>query len=972
MKKYLLIFTFLLLVPQAAFATTIYLTSGTSWTVPADWNNSNNTIEVIGGGGGGGACAGGGGGGGAYSKVSTLSLTPGGTVTYKIGSGGSGGSGSPSCNDGALGSDTVFNGTGASCSGAQTSEVCGKGGGGGIVNSSGGPGGASGNGVGTTKYSGGGGSSSRAGGGGGAAGPNGAGNTASTGNGGSGDNGFGGAGGAASPTVKPPPPAGVGGNGTEWDSTHGSGGGGGGGGDLVAGATGGLYGAGGGGGSAKKNPGGNGKQGLIVITYTPATSCPPPTVITSGTTKTIFITCGTSWSVPSDWNNSNNTIEVIGGGGGGGNGNDGSSGGGGGGGGYSKVSNIALTPGPVSLRVGSGGAISVSGGNTFFCDATSGCNQIQSGHVVVGAKGGTRGGSAQSAVSAGAGGVGGSAASGVGGVKYSGGSGGAGWVPSQDDCTGGAGGGGAAGLHGAGLAGEDGDNTSCGYPGGTFYGKGGVGDSGFGGAGGVDGGNGDGGVGGNGAEWDASHGSGGGGGGGGYQPVPFGVATRSGGVGGAYGGGGGGGASGFGWGTDGSGASGKQGIIVITYTTVVAPTCSVTLNPKTIAYGGTGSTLSYSSANVPASNYFQINTVGPVTSNVSRSTTVYAAGNYDGFIKDNTGATVAACSPQGGTLTVTPPPLPTATITTNDSSIKIGESATITATFSAGTGDTLTNDNIDMPLGTALPSSGTLSSKTYTFTPTSAGTYTFFARAQTEYWTAWRTLDTIQVTVTPPAPQCTDFHFTPPSIGKGQSSTLFWDSTNATDASVNHGVGPISVPSGSKPNIKPVPSRTTTYTGTFEGSVSPDATCSATLTVCTLPPGYSCLDLHTIRHTFADCHIEDKACPASESKYCSAGIPDCLVEAPSVIDSLRAVPNIVRQGDPTKLFWEVTNVSECTIEGSDGQRFSPLSGSNEAGGLQTRDINQQTIFTLTCTGLDNSSISGGSAVVNIVPVFQEQ
>ena len=30
---------------------TIFLTSGTSWTVPSDWNSANNTIEVIGGGG---------------------------------------------------------------------------------------------------------------------------------------------------------------------------------------------------------------------------------------------------------------------------------------------------------------------------------------------------------------------------------------------------------------------------------------------------------------------------------------------------------------------------------------------------------------------------------------------------------------------------------------------------------------------------------------------------------------------------------------------------------------------------------------------------------------------------------------------------------------------------------------------------------------------------------------------------------
>src|SRR3989344_3039136 len=58
----------------------VYLTSGTSWTVPSDFSVLN-TIEVIGGGGGG---AGGnqavsgaaGGGGGAYSKISKLSLAP--------------------------------------------------------------------------------------------------------------------------------------------------------------------------------------------------------------------------------------------------------------------------------------------------------------------------------------------------------------------------------------------------------------------------------------------------------------------------------------------------------------------------------------------------------------------------------------------------------------------------------------------------------------------------------------------------------------------------------------------------------------------------------------------------------------------------------------------------------------------------------------------------------------------------------
>lgn len=243
------------------YAVTSFLTSPTgsnqTYNVPSDWNSSNNSIETIGagGGGGGGASAyGGGGGGGAYSKITNLSLTPGGTATYQIGTGGAAST---------AGGDTWFNGTtlGGSSVGA-------KGGGlGGTANPSpsGGTGGASGSGVGTTKNSGGDGSSttSKGGGGGGAAGPNGNGTSASanSANGGSGDTGSGGAGGTggASPTA--------GGNGTEFDATHGSGGGGGGQTSNTTGANGGNYGGGGGGG--QNGAGGAGIAGLIVIIYTP-------------------------------------------------------------------------------------------------------------------------------------------------------------------------------------------------------------------------------------------------------------------------------------------------------------------------------------------------------------------------------------------------------------------------------------------------------------------------------------------------------------------------------------------------------------------------------------------------------------------------------------------------------------------------------------------------------------------------------
>jgi len=68
-----------------------YLTSGTTWTVPSDWNNSSNTIECIGGGAAGDKGndtpgIGAGGGGGAYSRSVNVVLS--GTINYVVGAGG--------------------------------------------------------------------------------------------------------------------------------------------------------------------------------------------------------------------------------------------------------------------------------------------------------------------------------------------------------------------------------------------------------------------------------------------------------------------------------------------------------------------------------------------------------------------------------------------------------------------------------------------------------------------------------------------------------------------------------------------------------------------------------------------------------------------------------------------------------------------------------------------------------------------
>jgi hypothetical protein len=117
-------------------------------------------------------------------------------------------------------------------------------------------------------------------------------------------------------------------------------------------------------------------------------SFPQQAAACSGTTLSngacqIFLTSGTTWSVPSDWNNASNTIEALG------PGADGTSAGGGanggGGGGYSKSSNVTLTAGgTVDINVGTNS----TGQNTWLCNTTTGCASIAGANVVVGANAG--------------------------------------------------------------------------------------------------------------------------------------------------------------------------------------------------------------------------------------------------------------------------------------------------------------------------------------------------------------------------------------------------------------------------------------------------------------------------------------------------------------------------------------------------------------------------------------------------------
>lgn len=303
---------------------TILLTSGTTWTVPADWTTAGSIIECIGG--GGAACSyvpniSGGGGGGGYAKSVGQALTPGQVVNMSIGPGGS--TSSTPVFVAPAGGDTWIANNNTATLITSSGVICGAKAGGGSSNGAPGSGGAATSaihlGTGSAAFNGGTGrGGASGGGGGGAAGPNGAGGsgngdsqTTNGGAGGGGGNGGGsssafgtstaganggnnslGTGGGSGATVAGNGSPGTlggggggslgggatanggnGGNGIEWGSFGGSGGGGGEGGfysGVGNGGAGGLYGGGGGSTCSPTTASfipGPGAKGAILITY---------------------------------------------------------------------------------------------------------------------------------------------------------------------------------------------------------------------------------------------------------------------------------------------------------------------------------------------------------------------------------------------------------------------------------------------------------------------------------------------------------------------------------------------------------------------------------------------------------------------------------------------------------------------------------------------------------------------------------
>ncbi len=154
--------------------------------------------------------------------------------------------------------------------------------------------------------------------------------------------------------------------------------------------------------------------------------------------------------------------------------------------------------------------------------------------------------------------------------------------------------------------------------------------------------------------------------------------------------------------------------------------------------------------------------------------------------------------------------------TASPSTVQSGSPSTLSWTT---TGASVTSVSIDNGVG-SKPASGS--------TPVSPATTTTYTLSA--FTTANASPPTKQVTVTiGAAPPTISFSATPSTIGSGQSSSLVWNTTNATTVTIDHGVG--SQPLSGSTSVSPT--LTTTYTLT---AIGPGGTLTSTATVTVAAP----------------------------------------------------------------------------------------------------------------------------------------
>jgi hypothetical protein len=255
--------------------------------------------------------------------------------------------------------------------------------------------------------------------------------------------------------------------------------------------------------------------------------------------------------------------------------------------------------------------------------------------------------------------------------------------------------------------------------------------------------------------------------------------------------------------------------------------------------------------------------------------------------------------------------------------------------------------------------SGVSTSTTHSWS--TAGTKTFQVNAQdldglSSGWTSK------VVTISNPVPTVL-LTASPSSVTQGQSSTLTWSSAYATSCTGTN----FSTASAVSGSVSVSPTVTTTYSISCTGAGGSASTSKIVTYTCT--PSNICSSNTVVNScTGATVHSCSYQCAAGA---CVSPPPPSFIVSSSSTGHLQTRPNLVPSGGTTKLYWNVSNVSSCSVTENNSSITDSWTGaSSTASGRTSSAITQQTIYRLACTGLDASSINE-TTTVNVIPVFRE-
>lgn len=246
------------------------------------------------------------------------------------------------------------------------------------------------------------------------------------------------------------------------------------------------------------------------------------------------------------------------------------------------------------------------------------------------------------------------------------------------------------------------------------------------------------------------------------------------------------------------------------------------------------------------------------------------------------------------------------------------------------------------------------------------------------------------------------------SINPGEGTTLSWFADDAFGGGDSSGFGMTATytyVSGSITNIGSVarsgstaasPAQTTTYV--FTANYVADApsiifppisvTCDATITVAgspqpppQCPPNWvsangQCQPPQQQPQCTAqyfcsgnDQYFRNAQCGESLIQACAWGCSGggCLPPPPPQ-GNITASPSVVRSGNASTISWTTQNAESCTVTEDNPDISDAWGGPN--GSQASSGLAQQTVYTLTCIGLDGSTFTD-TAKVNIIPVWEE-